>query len=284
MRLSQVSPYMRSIQPSRCRASVPRCRCRDTRPPVTPSPYSWVAASSSPQLSPARKRPVAVSTASISAFFIGPESITNPSSHIAWPGRAVAAAANGDDEIVLAPLRTPPARPRLWCSGRSARDLVDPPVQYEPRLVVARVSGPISSPVNCESGASVLMLPPSGGLSRCRCALSRVGPGGLQQRPAALAPGQVFRELTDYSGEFVWQWLSAAGSSVNTQTMFRLDDGTLVLAATDLTNHLACAHLTQQRLRDRARRARQAAAGRRPARRARPRPRRARTSASSSSG
>ena len=30
--------------------------------------------------------------------------------------------------------------------------------------------------------------------------------------------------------------------------MLRLDDGTLVLAATDLTNYLACAHLTQQRL------------------------------------
>ena len=30
--------------------------------------------------------------------------------------------------------------------------------------------------------------------------------------------------------------------------MLRLADGTLVLAATDLTNHLACAHLTQQRL------------------------------------
>src|SRR5215203_2746913 len=30
--------------------------------------------------------------------------------------------------------------------------------------------------------------------------------------------------------------------------MLRVDDGTLVLAATDLTNHLACAHLTQQRL------------------------------------
>ena len=32
------------------------------------------------------------------------------------------------------------------------------------------------------------------------------------------------------------------------RSMFRLADGTLVLAATDLTNHLACAHLTQQRL------------------------------------
>src|SRR4051812_45781104 len=30
--------------------------------------------------------------------------------------------------------------------------------------------------------------------------------------------------------------------------MFSLDDRNLVLAATDLTNHLACAHLTQQRL------------------------------------
>lgn len=30
--------------------------------------------------------------------------------------------------------------------------------------------------------------------------------------------------------------------------MLSLVDGTLVLAATDLTNHLACAHLTQQRL------------------------------------
>jgi predicted RecB family nuclease len=30
--------------------------------------------------------------------------------------------------------------------------------------------------------------------------------------------------------------------------MLRLDDGSLVLAATDLTNHLACPHLTQQRL------------------------------------
>jgi hypothetical protein len=30
--------------------------------------------------------------------------------------------------------------------------------------------------------------------------------------------------------------------------MLRLSDGTLVLAATDLTEHLACAHLTQQRL------------------------------------
>src|SRR4051812_25367893 len=30
--------------------------------------------------------------------------------------------------------------------------------------------------------------------------------------------------------------------------MISLDDGTLVLSATDLTNHLACAHLTQQRL------------------------------------
>src|SRR4051794_40684400 len=30
--------------------------------------------------------------------------------------------------------------------------------------------------------------------------------------------------------------------------MLRLDDGTLVLAVTDLTNHLACPHLTQQRL------------------------------------
>ena len=30
--------------------------------------------------------------------------------------------------------------------------------------------------------------------------------------------------------------------------MLALADGTLVLAATDLTNHLACAHLTQQRL------------------------------------
>src|SRR5215210_2424933 len=29
--------------------------------------------------------------------------------------------------------------------------------------------------------------------------------------------------------------------------MLRLADGTLVLAATDLTNHLACAHLSQQR-------------------------------------
>jgi hypothetical protein len=29
--------------------------------------------------------------------------------------------------------------------------------------------------------------------------------------------------------------------------MLRLDDGTLVLAATDLTNHLACPHLSQQR-------------------------------------
>ena len=30
--------------------------------------------------------------------------------------------------------------------------------------------------------------------------------------------------------------------------MQRLADGSLVLAATDLTNHLACAHLTQQQL------------------------------------
>src|SRR5689334_20367058 len=30
--------------------------------------------------------------------------------------------------------------------------------------------------------------------------------------------------------------------------MLALADGTLVLAATDLTNYLACAHLTQQRL------------------------------------
>ena len=30
--------------------------------------------------------------------------------------------------------------------------------------------------------------------------------------------------------------------------MLSLADGSLVLAATDLTNHLACAHLTQQRL------------------------------------
>ena len=30
--------------------------------------------------------------------------------------------------------------------------------------------------------------------------------------------------------------------------MLALADGTLVLAATDLTNHLACVHLTQQRL------------------------------------
>ena len=30
--------------------------------------------------------------------------------------------------------------------------------------------------------------------------------------------------------------------------MLRLDDGELVLAATDLTKHLACPHLTQQRL------------------------------------
>src|SRR5687768_11669378 len=30
--------------------------------------------------------------------------------------------------------------------------------------------------------------------------------------------------------------------------MLALADGTLVLAATDLTNHLACEHLTQQRL------------------------------------
>src|SRR3954466_10695546 len=29
--------------------------------------------------------------------------------------------------------------------------------------------------------------------------------------------------------------------------MLRLDGGTLVLAATDLTNHLACPHLSQQR-------------------------------------
>src|SRR3954454_2286223 len=29
--------------------------------------------------------------------------------------------------------------------------------------------------------------------------------------------------------------------------MLRLADGTLVLAATDLTNHLACPHLSQQR-------------------------------------
>src|SRR4051794_9448286 len=30
--------------------------------------------------------------------------------------------------------------------------------------------------------------------------------------------------------------------------MLQIDDGELVLAATDLTNHLACPHLTQQRL------------------------------------
>src|SRR4051812_5302917 len=37
-------------------------------------------------------------------------------------------------------------------------------------------------------------------------------------------------------------------SSTSPTRMFSLDDGTLVLSATDLTNHLACAHLTQQRL------------------------------------
>ena len=56
-----------------------------TRPPVTAKPCSWVAASSSPQVSPAPNRPLCRS-ASIATLFIGPVSITIPPSQLECPG------------------------------------------------------------------------------------------------------------------------------------------------------------------------------------------------------
>ena len=56
----------------------------ETRPPVTANPCSWVAASSSPQVSPAPARQVRL-TGSISIPFMGRRSMVTPSSQTALP-------------------------------------------------------------------------------------------------------------------------------------------------------------------------------------------------------
>ncbi len=83
-RLSQVNPSLRSSQPLPLPRASPPIPVSDTRPPVTASPCAWVAASSSPQVSPASARTVALGT-SMSMPFMPRRSTHTPSLQTADP-------------------------------------------------------------------------------------------------------------------------------------------------------------------------------------------------------
>ena len=74
----------RSIQPEPPPSVNPVTPVVDTRPPVVARPYCWVAASSSPQVTPAPTR-ACRAAGSTSIIFIGRTSITMPSSFVDIP-------------------------------------------------------------------------------------------------------------------------------------------------------------------------------------------------------
>ena len=84
IRFSTVWPQRRSIHPEPPPSASPPRPVVETRPPVTARPWAWVAASISPQVSPASARQVRVS-GSISMPFMGRRSIVTPSSQTAFP-------------------------------------------------------------------------------------------------------------------------------------------------------------------------------------------------------
>ena len=84
IRLSQVKPSFRSSQPLPLPRARPAMPVSGTRPPVTASPCSWVAASNSPQLSPASARTVRAA-GSTSMPFMPRMSTTSPPSTTAAP-------------------------------------------------------------------------------------------------------------------------------------------------------------------------------------------------------
>ena len=84
IRLSHVKPSLRSSQPLPLPSASPTMPVSGTRPPVTASPCSCVAASNSPQLSPASARTVRASGSTAIAF-MPRMSIIRPSSITAAP-------------------------------------------------------------------------------------------------------------------------------------------------------------------------------------------------------
>src|SRR5215211_1869225 len=87
MRLSTVSPYLRSIQPLPPPSVSPPTPVSARRPPVTARPKAWVSRSSSPHFVPPPHHAVRRS-GSTRTRFIGRRSIVRPSSTMAWPATA----------------------------------------------------------------------------------------------------------------------------------------------------------------------------------------------------
>ena len=127
----------------------------DTLPVGVASPNRCVAASNSPEHHAGPTRAIRRSGSTAIAF-IADRSITTPSSHTALP------------ETLWPPPRTATGRPRSRAKREGARDVagaaaarderrpaVDRPVPDAPGAVVAAWSGPISSPANPPSSASV---------------------------------------------------------------------------------------------------------------------------------
>ena len=141
IRLSHVKPSLRSSQPLPLPSASPMMPVSGTRPPVTASPCSCVAASNSPQLSPASARTVRASGSTAIAFMprmsiIRPSSITAAPVTL-WPppyteiGRAWARGElHRGDDVVGAPAHRDQRGPT-----------VDHAVEDGPRLVVPAVAG-----------------------------------------------------------------------------------------------------------------------------------------------
>ena len=85
IRLSGVSPHLRSSQPLPLPSVSPAIPVVEKRPPVTARPNACVSASKSPQVAPASARTVRAS-GSTRIERIGERSITMPSSQVEWPG------------------------------------------------------------------------------------------------------------------------------------------------------------------------------------------------------
>ena len=139
IRFSTVWPQRRSNHPEPPPSASPPRPVVETRPPVTARPWAWVAASSSPQVSPASARQVRV-PGSTSMPFMGRRSIVTPSSQTAFPVTLWPPPYTDTRMAVVAG----EADGRRHVSGvRAARDerraAVDHRVEDPAELVVARV-------------------------------------------------------------------------------------------------------------------------------------------------
>ena len=154
-RLSHAGPWRRAIQPRPPPSVRPAMPVFETLPVGVARPIRCVAASISPSTTPGPARAIRCS-GSTEIAFIPDRSITMPSSHTALP------------ETLWPPPRTATGRPRSRANARALATSPGPPqraisagrrstVPFQTRRArsYAAWSGPISSPANSPSSASV---------------------------------------------------------------------------------------------------------------------------------